>query len=70
MKKRKIIYLIVTLIFIILTIGILTKTDLSNNVTLSKSIQIILPCGKSYEIIKTHEIKMKYYENYFYYCKI
>ena len=42
MKKRKIIYLIVTLIFIILTIGILTKTDLSNNVTLSKSIQIIL----------------------------
>ena len=42
MKKRRIIYLIVTLVFIILTIGILTKTDLSNNVMLSKSIQIIL----------------------------
>ena len=42
MKKRRIIYLIVTLIFIILTIGILKRTDLSNNALLSKSIQIIL----------------------------
>ena len=42
MKKRGIIYLIVTLIFIILTISILKQTDLSNNVMLSKSIQIIL----------------------------
>ena len=42
MKKRRIIYLIVTLIFIFLTIMILRKTDMSNNVMLSKSIQIIL----------------------------
>ncbi len=42
MNKRRIIYLIVTLIFIILTITILKRTDLSNNVALSKSIQIIL----------------------------
>ena len=42
MKKRRIIYLIVTLIFIILTINILSITDLSNNVTLSKSIEVIL----------------------------
>ncbi len=42
MKKRGIIYLIITLIFIILTIIILDKTDTSNNVLLSKSIQIIL----------------------------
>jgi len=41
-KKRSIIYLIVTLILIILTIGILKITDLSDNVALSKSIQIIL----------------------------
>ena len=42
MKKRGIIYLFITLIFIFLTITILHKTDLSNNVLLSKSIQIIL----------------------------
>ena len=42
MKKKWIIYLIVTIIFILLTIGILRHTDLSNNVELSKSIQIIL----------------------------
>ena len=42
MKKRRIIYLIVTLIFIILTFTILKRTDLSDNVMLSKSIQIIL----------------------------
>ena len=42
MKKRRIIYLIITLIFIIITISILTKTDLSNNIMISKSIQIIL----------------------------
>lgn len=42
MKKRNIIYLVITIIFIILSISILSKTDLSNNVLLSKSIQIIL----------------------------
>ena len=42
MKKRKITYTITTLIFIILTIIILSKTNLSNNVALSKAIQIIL----------------------------
>ena len=42
MKKRRIIYLIVTIIFILLTIDILNKTNLSNNVALSKSIEIIL----------------------------
>ena len=42
MKKRRIIYLIITLIFIMLTITILKRTDLSNNILLSKSIQIIL----------------------------
>ena len=42
MKKRRIIYLIVTLLFIVLSISILDRTDLSNNVMLSKAIQIIL----------------------------
>ena len=42
MKKRRIIYLIVTFVFIFLTILILKKTDMTNNVLLSKSIQIIL----------------------------
>ena len=42
MKKRNIIYLIVTLIFIFLSMLILSNTDLSNNVMLSKSIQVIL----------------------------
>ncbi len=42
MKKRGLIYLVVTIIFIILTIGILKATNLSNNVALSKSIQIVL----------------------------
>ena len=42
MKKRWVIYLIVTLVFILLTVSILNHTDLSNNVDLSKSIQIIL----------------------------
>lgn len=42
LKKRRIIYLIVTLIFIILSIDILSKTDLSNNISLSKAIEIIL----------------------------
>ena len=42
MKKRGIIYLIITLLFIFLTLFILRKTDMSNNVMLSKSIQIIL----------------------------
>ena len=42
MKKRRIIYLLVTIILFVLTINILKATDLSNNVMLSKSIQIIL----------------------------
>ena len=42
MKKRRIIYLIVSLIFIIVSSIIISKTDLSNSVYLSKSIQIIL----------------------------
>ena len=42
MKKRRIIYLIVTIIFVFLTISILSKTNLSDNVLLSKAIQIIL----------------------------
>jgi len=42
MKKRGIIYLCVTLIFIFLTLLILHNTDLSNNVLLSKSIEIII----------------------------
>ena len=42
MKKRNIIYLFITLIFVILTIIILNKTDIADNVALSKSIQIIL----------------------------
>ena len=42
MKKRRIIYLFVTIIFLFLTITILSKTDLTDNVALSKSIQIIL----------------------------
>ena len=42
MKKNRIIYLIVTIVFIFLTIFILKTTDLSNNILLSKSIQVIL----------------------------
>ncbi len=42
MKKRRIIYLIISLLFIILSSIIISKTDLSNSVNLSKSIQIIL----------------------------
>ncbi len=42
MKKIGIVDLFVTLIFICLSITILSNTDLSNNVLLSKSIQIIL----------------------------
>ena len=42
MKKRGIIYLIVTITFIFLTFLILKSTNMSNNVMLSKSVQIIL----------------------------
>ncbi len=42
MKKRGIIYLIITLLFIALSIMIFKRTDLSNNVQLSKAIQIII----------------------------
>ena len=42
MKKRGIIYLIITLIFIILATIILNYTDMSNNALISKSVQIVL----------------------------
>lgn len=42
MKKSRLIYFFVTLIFVILSIFILSKTDISNNILLSKSIQMIL----------------------------
>ena len=42
MKKRRVLYLIVTLIFVFLTIAILSETNLADNVALSKAIQIIL----------------------------
>ena len=42
MKKRGIIYLIITIIFIVLSIAILRTTDLKDNIMLSKSIQVIL----------------------------
>ena len=41
-EKRNIIYLLITLLFICIVIYILNNTDMSNNVLLSKSIQIIL----------------------------
>ena len=42
MKKRWVLYLIITILFILITVSILSRTNLSNNVDLSKSIQIIL----------------------------
>ena len=42
MKKRNIIYLIITMIFIIVSTIIIKKTDVTNSVLLSKSVQIIL----------------------------
>ena len=42
MKKSRIIYLIVTIIFIILSIMVLKTIGMSNNIILSKSIQVIL----------------------------
>ena len=42
MKKRRIIYLIITILFLLLSSYLLKKTDMTNNVLLSKSIQIIL----------------------------
>lgn len=42
MKKRRMIYLIVSIVFVIFAINILLVTDLSDNVALSKSIEIIL----------------------------
>ena len=42
MRKRGFFYLFVTLIFIFLSVFILYRTDLSDNVLLSKSVQIIL----------------------------
>ena len=45
MKKRNIIYLIITILFIAISFIILKRTDMTNNVLLSKSIQIILILG-------------------------
>ena len=66
MKKRRIIYSIITLFFIFLTIMILKSTDLSNNIELSKAIQIILilflirvSIGCTFYIKKLYE-KQKY----------
>ena len=42
MKKRSFIYLLITIIFIVIATVILNKTDMSNNVMLSKTIQIIM----------------------------
>lgn len=42
MKKQKIIYLIITMLFFISSVIIIKHTDLSDNVVLSKSIQIII----------------------------
>ncbi|MBR6949678.1 MAG: hypothetical protein IKH54_05810 [Bacilli bacterium] len=42
MKKEWIKYLLVTILFIIISIIILSKTNLTNNIAISKSIQIIL----------------------------
>lgn len=42
MKKEGIIYSFITIIFVMFSIAIMKHTDLSNNVDLSKSIQIIL----------------------------
>ena len=42
MKKRRIFYCIVTIVFILLSVIILSKTNLNNNFELSKAIQIIL----------------------------
>ena len=42
MKKERIIYLFITILFILISFIILKNTNLSNNVYLSKSIQIII----------------------------
>ena len=66
MKKRKITYLIITIIFIIISTEILHKTNFSSNVAISKTIQIILilfliriSIGCSFYIKKIYE-KHKY----------
>ena len=62
MKKRSIIYLIITIIFITVSSIILNNTDIHNNILLSKSIQIILimaliriSIGCMFYIKKQHE---------------
>ena len=42
MNKRKIVYFITTLLFVLCCIVIISRTDLANNVELSKAIEIIL----------------------------
>ena len=42
MEKRRIFYCIITIVFILLSIIILSKTNLNNNIELSKAIQIVL----------------------------
>ena len=64
MKKRLAIYMILTIVLIIISIEILHYTNLSDNVALSKSIQIILilflirvSIGCSFYIKKQYEEK-------------
>jgi uncharacterized SAM-binding protein YcdF (DUF218 family) len=42
MKKKNLIYLVITIIFIFLSVLLLTKTDLSNDLNVSKVVQVIL----------------------------
>ena len=42
MKKQRIIYLFITILFLLISITIIKDTNLSDNVVLSKSIQIII----------------------------
>ena len=42
MKKRRIVYLVITLIFIILMLMILSRVDYANNIQISKAVGIIL----------------------------
>jgi uncharacterized SAM-binding protein YcdF (DUF218 family) len=42
MKKKNIIYLVITLLFIFLSVLILIRTDLSNDINVSKVVQVIL----------------------------
>ena len=69
MKKRKFIYLLITILFIIISTIILNETEMTNNVLLSKSIQIILilaliriSIGCTFYIKKQYEKKKYSYD--------